>query len=145
MAEPVPISSDAATTPESLPTEIPNRLFFRIGDVADILGVEAYVLRYWETEFPMLKPKKGSNGHREYRRKDVETALEIKRLLYDEGYTIAGARKALKQRSKAKRGKTRSAAVPVQSGLFGASIEKADRSGLDEIKRELREIIEMLK
>ena len=78
--------------------EIPDRLFFRIGDVSELAGVESYVLRFWETEFSMLAPKKTGNGQRQYRRKDVETVLEIKRLLYDEGYTIAGARKALRQR-----------------------------------------------
>ncbi|GAC1421056.1 MAG: hypothetical protein NVSMB62_15640 [Acidobacteriaceae bacterium] len=76
--------------------EIPDKLYFRIGDVADICEVPAYVLRFWETEFPQLKPHKGGTGQRLYRRRDVETALRIKRLLYDEGYTIPGARQLLK-------------------------------------------------
>ncbi|WP_255484349.1 MerR family transcriptional regulator [Granulicella sp. 5B5] len=75
---------------------IPDKLYFRIGDVARICEVPAYVLRFWETEFPNLKPNKGGTGQRLYRRKDVETALRIKHLLYDLGYTIPGARQVFK-------------------------------------------------
>ena len=75
---------------------IPDKLYFRIGDVARICEVPAYVLRFWETEFPNLKPNKGGTGQRLYRRKDVETALRIKHLLYDLGYTIPGARQHLR-------------------------------------------------
>ena len=74
---------------------IPDRLYFKIGDVARICGVETYVLRFWETQFPQLKPNKSGTGHRLYRRRDVETALEIKRLAHAQGYTLAGARQAL--------------------------------------------------
>ncbi|MGA8937554.1 MAG: MerR family transcriptional regulator [Acidobacteriaceae bacterium] len=77
-------------TPE--PTVIPDKLYFRIGDVAKLCDVPAYVLRFWETEFPQLKPNKGGTGQRLYRKRDVETALRIKSLLYDQGYTIPGAR-----------------------------------------------------
>ncbi len=76
--------------------EIPDKLYFKIGEVADIIGVEAYVLRFWETEFPTLRPKKTDSGHRVYRKKDVETVVAIKELLYEKGYTIAGARKRLR-------------------------------------------------
>jgi len=76
-------------------TEIPDRLYFRIGDVAKICGVEPYVLRFWETQFPTLKPKKGGTGQRLYRRREVELALRIKQLVHNEGYTLAGARQAL--------------------------------------------------
>jgi len=76
-------------------TEIPNKLFFKIGEVCDIVGVEPYVLRFWETEFPNLAPEKSKTGHRVYKRKDVENVLRIKELLYDRGFTIAGARKHL--------------------------------------------------
>jgi DNA-binding transcriptional MerR regulator len=76
--------------------EFPNKLYFRIGEVAKIIGVKPYVLRYWETEFPILKPGKTPSRHRLYRRRDVELLLEIKRLLYEEGFTIAGAKKQLK-------------------------------------------------
>jgi DNA-binding transcriptional MerR regulator len=76
---------------------LPNKLYFRIGEVAKIIGVKPYVLRYWETEFTILKPGKTPSRHRLYRRRDVETLLEIKRLLYEEGFTIAGAKKRLKE------------------------------------------------
>jgi DNA-binding transcriptional MerR regulator len=74
---------------------IPDRLFFRIGDACELVAIKAHVLRYWETEFPMLKPTKDRAGRRLYRRQDLETAIEIKRLLYEKGYTIEGARKQL--------------------------------------------------
>jgi len=80
--------------------ELPNKLYFRIGEVAKIVGVKPYVLRYWETEFTVLKPGKTPSRHRLYRRRDVETLLEIKRLLYQEGFTIAGAKKRLKESEK---------------------------------------------
>ncbi len=83
------------TTPQTSP-EIPDKLYFRIGDVARLLDLPAYVLRFWETEFPQLKPNKGGTGQRLYRRKDVETAMRIKDLLYGQGYTIPGARQALR-------------------------------------------------
>jgi DNA-binding transcriptional MerR regulator len=75
--------------------EIPEKLFFRIGEVCDIAGVEAYVLRFWETEFPFLAPQKSKSGHRVYKKKDVEMVLKIKDLLYNRGFTIPGARKQL--------------------------------------------------
>jgi len=76
--------------------EIPDKLYFRIGDVAKLCEVPAYVLRFWETEFPQLKPNKGGTGQRLYRKRDVEMALRIKSLLYDQGYTIPGARQVFK-------------------------------------------------
>jgi DNA-binding transcriptional MerR regulator len=81
---------------------IPDKLYFRIGDVARLCEVPAYVLRFWETEFANLKPNKGGTGQRLYRRKDVETALRIKHLLYDLGYTIPGARQVFKSEATAK-------------------------------------------
>jgi DNA-binding transcriptional MerR regulator len=74
---------------------IPDKLFFKIGEVCELVGVQAHVLRYWETEFPMLQPQKNRAGQRTYRRKDVEMALRIKQLLYEEGFTIAGAKRKL--------------------------------------------------
>jgi DNA-binding transcriptional MerR regulator len=74
---------------------IPDKLFFKIGEVCELVGVQAHVLRYWETEFTMLQPQKNRAGQRTYRRKDVEIALRIKELLYDEGFTIAGAKRKL--------------------------------------------------
>ncbi len=76
---------------------IPDRLYFKIGDVARICGLEAYVLRFWESQFPQLKPNKSGTGQRLYRRRDVEMVLDIKRLVHGEGYTLAGARQALEQ------------------------------------------------
>ena len=76
---------------------IPDRLYFKIGDVARICDLETYVLRFWETQFPQLKPNKSGTGQRLYRRRDVEKVLEIKRLVHAEGYTLAGARQALDQ------------------------------------------------
>lgn len=74
---------------------IPDRLYFKIGDVARICEVETYVLRFWESQFPQLKPNKSGTGQRLYRKRDVELALEIKRLVHAEGYTLAGARQTL--------------------------------------------------
>src|SRR5213079_1551459 len=88
---------------------IPQKLFFKIGEVCELAGVQAHVLRYWETEFPMLAPQKNRAGQRTYRRKDVEIALRIKELLYDEQYTIAGAKKKLASES---RGPNRETAEP---------------------------------
>src|SRR5450432_4665743 len=82
--------------------EIPDKLYFRIGEVAKLCEVPAYVLRFWEGEFPQLKPNKGGTGQRLYRRRDVEMALRVKTLLYDEGYTIPGARQMLKAELKRK-------------------------------------------
>lgn len=76
---------------------IPNKLYFRIGEVSDIVDVKPYVLRYWETEFPDIKPTKSKSGQRLYKRKDVEILMQIKGLLYDERFTINGARKRLKE------------------------------------------------
>jgi DNA-binding transcriptional MerR regulator len=77
------------------PQFVPKKLYYRIGEVCDIVGVEAHVLRYWENEFPSLAPPKNRGGHRTYRAKDIELLLTIRNLLYHEGYTIAGARKKL--------------------------------------------------
>lgn len=78
-------------------TSIPDRLYFRIGDVASLVGVKPYVLRYWETEFPMITPQKSNTGQRVYRRTDVETVLVIKHLLYDQRYSIEGARRKIRE------------------------------------------------
>lgn len=134
--------------PESKTPQIPDRLYFRIGDVSELLGVEPYVLRFWETEFPMLQPKKGKTGHREYKRKDVELLLEIKRLLYDEGFTISGARKALKDRVRSNRSGARRTAASQeaeqpQMKLLPESPQL--RPGIERVKKELREILAMLK
>lgn len=116
--------------------EIPDRLFFKIGDVSDLTGVEAHVLRFWETEFPALSPRKTPSGQRQYRRKDVALVLEIKRLLYDEKYTIAGARKALRSKSNAPKPE----APPADGAAPGLSPE-----ALQEIRGQLQQILQLLK
>ena len=116
-------------------TPIPDKLFFRIGEVSQLVGVEPYVLRYWESEFPALSPKKSNTGQRMFRRKDVELLLNIKHLLYNEKFTIEGARKALKS-GKTNEEKVRDAAT--QEELFPAA------NPLPEIRRELADILRLL-
>ncbi len=96
MAQPQPARRKMQSV--KTPVSIPDKLYFRIGDVARLCSLPAYVLRFWETEFPQLKPHKGGSGQRLYRKRDVEIVLEIKRLLYGEGFTIAGARKSLAEK-----------------------------------------------
>ncbi len=81
-------------------SQLPDKLFFKIGEVADIVGVKAHVLRYWEQEFRQLKPMKTRGSHRVYRRQDVETAMLIRRLVHDEGFTIPGAKKRIRELQK---------------------------------------------
>jgi DNA-binding transcriptional MerR regulator len=116
--------------------EIPDKLYFKIGEVSELLGVEAYVLRYWETEFPVLSPKKSGTGHRLYRRKDVELLLRIKHLLYDKRFTIEGARQSLQ--SEAKAPKSPRTSKRAQTELFPTD-------PLPDIRRELQEILQLLK
>jgi DNA-binding transcriptional MerR regulator len=85
---------------------IPDKLYFRIGEVASLCRLPAYVLRFWETEFPQLKPIKSSTGQRMYRKRDVESVVRIKKLLYDDGFTIAGARLQLREEAKSDRSQT---------------------------------------
>jgi DNA-binding transcriptional MerR regulator len=120
--------------------EIPDKLYFRIGEVSRLAGIKPYVLRFWETEFTSLGPKKSGKGHRLYRRKDVELVLEIKRLLYDKRYTIEGARKFLDSRSREVVAKPASAkAERTQPELFGDS-----GPALEMIRKELSEILQLL-
>src|SRR5512132_1138279 len=108
---------------------IPDKLYFRIGEVADLCRLPAYVLRFWETEFPQLKPTKSSTGQRMYRRRDVEHVVRIKQLLYSEGYTIAGAREHLKQEA---RGAKLQTALPFASARSKSEWRRV-RQGLQEI------------
>jgi DNA-binding transcriptional MerR regulator len=85
---------------------IPDKLYFRIGEVAGLCRLPAYVLRFWETEFPQLKPVKSSTGQRMYRKRDVESVVRIKKLLYEDGFTIAGARVQLREGTKSERNQT---------------------------------------
>ncbi len=111
--------------------EFPNKLYFRIGEVAKIIGVKPYVLRYWETEFSVLKPGKTPSRHRLYRRRDVETLLEIKYLLYEEGFTIAGAKKRLKDGEKEEEAAPVSQVQPLQAD---------QRQILTEIHKDIRSL-----
>lgn len=127
--------------PQSAPDpEIPDKLYFRIGEVAKLASIKPYVLRFWETEFPGLGPKKSGTGHRLYRRKDVELVLEIKRLLYEKRYTIEGARKTLDTRPKATDSKAK-AALPRQQGELFAG---ANPAFFQELRRELTDILRLL-
>jgi DNA-binding transcriptional MerR regulator len=111
---------------------IPDKLYFRIGEVASLCHLPAYVLRFWESEFPQLKPVKSSTGQRMYRKRDVESVLRIKQLLYEQGFTISGARQHL--RAETKTDKTQSAIpFPSQSG-----------PELQNIRQGLREILDLL-
>jgi DNA-binding transcriptional MerR regulator len=126
--------TDVALQAES--PEIPDKLYFRIGEVSSLLGVETYVLRYWETEFPSLAPKKSGTGHRLYRRKDVELLLRIKHLLYEKRFTIEGARQSLQSESPKSRPSRETRKQ--QASLF-------PQDPLPEIRRQLTEILQMLK
>jgi len=120
--------------------EIPDKLYFRIGDVSRLAGVKAYVLRYWETEFPAIAPKKSGTGQRLYRRKDVELILEIKHLLYEKRFTIEGARKAIETRAKPAVAAKRTPKHSSQTALFAPAA-----ADLDPIRRELEAILSILK
>ena len=120
-------------------TEIPDKLYFRIGEVARLCSVAPYVLRFWETEFTQLRPNKSGTGQRLYRRRDVEMALRVKRLLYDEGYTIAGARQAIQAETRSKRGSQSELPLPQQQ----QAVQQAE-ARLHKVRKELREILGIL-
>jgi DNA-binding transcriptional MerR regulator len=117
---------------------IPDKLYFRIGEVARLCGIEAYVLRFWESEFPQLRINKSGTGQRLYRKRDVELVLRIKRLLYSEGYTIAGARQVFASEVKEPRKKAQ-AELPLKQGR-----EEAVDARLKKLRSELKEILGML-
>jgi len=139
---------------------IPQKLFFKIGEVCELAGVQAHVLRYWETEFPMLAPQKNRAGQRTYRRKDVEMALRIKELLYDEQYTIAGAKKKLATELRSPTRDNGPAAIrtgprtlqppPSLAARFASvpppapTFSDEQRASLRQIAAQLREIIDLL-
>jgi DNA-binding transcriptional MerR regulator len=137
------------------PPAIPDRLYFKIGDVARLCGVETYVLRFWESQFPQLKPNKSGTGQRLYRRRDVEMALEIKRLVHAKGYTLAGARAVLgqEQRRQSQRPDSQPDSRPVPREIPQASLPLAPAQSkrLDAVaaavgraRAELREIAALL-
>ena len=144
---------------------IPEKLFFKIGEVCELAGVQAHVLRYWETEFPTLAPQKNRAGQRTYRRRDVEMALRIKELLYDEQYTIAGAKKKLATEIRGGAARENSQTTPPRTpgrslspppslaGRVGTTAatpppdtapNENQRAALIEIAKELREILDLL-
>jgi len=127
---------------------IPDRLYFKIGDVARICGLETYVLRFWETQFPQLKPNKSGTGQRLYRRNDVELVLKIKHLVHEEGYTLSGARQALEQahtrKSPPPQTKLESISrLPLPSAASGQSQENLAAT-VAHARAELREIAGLL-
>lgn len=138
-----------------LAVAIPEKLFFKIGEVCALAGVQAHVLRYWESEFPMLAPQKNRAGQRVYRKRDVEIALRIKELLYEDQYTIAGAKKRLANDMRAG-GKLR--VVSPEDGMedsegdasqtaahsTSATRTAEDRKSLRRVATEMREILAML-
>ena len=124
--------------------EIPDKLYFRIGEVSRLAGIKPYVLRFWETEFAWLGPKKSGKGHRLYRRKDVELVLEIKRLLYEKRYTIEGARKYLESRGREGVSKTPEA-MPKSTGHSQGDLFLNPGPALDAIRKELKEILAILR
>jgi DNA-binding transcriptional MerR regulator len=113
--------------------QLPDKLYFKIGEVATIVGVKPYVLRYWESEFPALRPAKTSSKHRLYRRRDVETLLQIKQLLHNERFTIEGARKRLKSQQKEER---QQAELPLG--------DRAYRTVLLHVKKEIESLHRLL-
>lgn len=138
--------------------KIPNKLFFKIGEVCEITDTQPYVLRYWESEFPALAPAKNSSGQRIYRRRDIETVLRIKQLLYDEGFTIAGAKKRLEQEL-AGRAETPApppmmtpppAAAPTPAAVAphptpaGPFVDEGARGALRQVREQLRGILTLL-
>jgi DNA-binding transcriptional MerR regulator len=127
------------------PPEIPGKLYFRIGEVAELVGVKQHVLRFWETQFPHLAPKKSGSGQRLYRRKDVQTLLEIKELLHARRFTIEGAKQQLSASSSLKRTPKAAKAVaptppPRQDSLFAT----IDRETVAAVRQELGEILRLL-
>jgi DNA-binding transcriptional MerR regulator len=143
---------------------IPEKLFFKIGEVCELAGVQAHVLRYWESEFPMLAPQKNRAGQRVYRKRDVEIALRIKELLYEDQYTIAGAKKRLandmraggklrvvsadddSEDSQTNSSMTAASSAVSSSANASTSVKRAaeDRKSLRKVAAELREILALL-
>jgi DNA-binding transcriptional MerR regulator len=119
---------------------IPDRLYFKIGDVARICELETYVLRFWETQFPQLKPNKSGTGQRLYRRRDVEQILEIKRLVHAEGYTLSGARQALELVHRRPNPQTD---LPLTNGVSGQKTDSV-AAAIGRARAELREIAGLL-
>jgi DNA-binding transcriptional MerR regulator len=131
----VPMTEDLL---ENAAPQLPDKMYFRVGETSRLVGVPAYVLRFWETEFRAVSPQKSGRGHRLYRRKDVELLLQIKHLLYEKRFTLEGARQALK--SKPKPAARKRATEPSQPALFAAPA-----GTLEDIRKELAAILELLR
>ena len=129
------------TTADPGVPDIPDKLYFRIGEVSKLADVPQYVLRYWESEFPMLEPVKSPSGHRLYRQQDVDMVFRIKRLLYDEGFTIAGARRHLRDHNDA--GEVDGAAVSA-SGTQENAAQLLSRKMLLDLRDSLRAFLTLL-
>jgi len=121
------------------PVVIPDKLYFRIGEVARLCGVETYVLRFWETEFPQLRPNKSGTGQRLYRKRDVELAMRVRQLLHAEGYTIAGARQLLAQEARA--GRSKSAQLSL---IENGAVSPAAQAKLQRLRAELSDLLGIL-
>jgi DNA-binding transcriptional MerR regulator len=119
-------------------TRPPERLYYSISDVADMIDIKPYVLRFWEKEFPSLKPKKNRAGNRTYQKKDIELLRRIKELLYKEGFTIFGARQKLKDERTTLHKET---AETVAAGPLSAEEARHIRNELGELRREVEELI----
>jgi DNA-binding transcriptional MerR regulator len=122
----------------------PKKLYYRIGEVCEIVGVEAHVLRYWETEFPRLAPPKNKSGQRTYRPKDIELLLRIRKLLYEDGFTIAGARKQLTAGGPPENGSTASAPASPKAVQRKPSPSEAPSQRLRQLRKELENILTLL-
>ena len=116
--------------------KIPDKLYFKIGEVSDLTGVKPYVLRYWESEFNIVKPSKTASNQRLYKRREVELILEIKRLLYEEKFTIAGAKKVLNERGGTTRRSAGQMKLPLQQKKTRELLQKM-RKEIEAIKNEV--------
>lgn len=122
--------SSSVETRVNLLEPFPEKLFYKIGEVSRITGVESYVLRYWETEFPFLRPRKNSSGQRVYTRKDLDTVIQIKKLLHEERYTIEGVRKRFGGSDSAKHLK--------------ASPQPPAKEIFEKVKKKLRDLLDQM-
>ena len=128
--------------------EIPDKLYFKIGEVAELAGVKPHVLRYWETEFGSFRPVKSKTNQRLYKRKDIELVLQLKELLYNQGYTISGARKKLRELTRTGGKITPPTAEPVEvddNQMALPLVSGFDSSLLDEIRNDLQSLRDSLK
>jgi DNA-binding transcriptional MerR regulator len=125
--------------------QIPNKLFFKIGEVCEITDTQPYVLRYWESEFQALAPAKNSSGQRIYRRKDIETVLRIKQLLYEEGFTIAGAKKRLEVELGGRGATPQALASLPETEVANVESEETVKEQVEEIRSVLREVRDELR